>query len=498
MLNNCPLRFPWLQMWCAFDTCKDGCVNVKLERNTMLPDIQELADLIWQPMIILVLGGSILLTLRTRFFQIRHLPFILKETFGQLFSNDDNGRGTVTAFQAMTTALASSIGAANIVVAPTVIFLAGPGALFWMWVSGILTSATKFGEVALAIKYREKNEDGEYIGGASYVFRKGIRNNIGKILGFLVSFILMIEILPSISLQTISAAGPVENVAAAIGIDNTLARNITIIAIFILTVLVVYGGVKSIGRLSEKLVPYMAITYLVLGAIILVMHIDQIPNALRMVVVGAFNPKAISGGFVGATLQNVIRNGVARGVYSNEAGLGTTGFGHAAATTDHPARQGVWGVFEVIIDTLVVCTMSGLIILVTGVWTPGMSEQALNETMPVAVERAINESLGIFGSVVISICLFLFVVSTMIVIVFYCEKQAEYLFGRTGGLLLRAIACGMILVSMFISFENAGAYLDLALAFVVLPNMIGIIMLNGEVKAIKEDFFDNPKYMSND
>ena len=460
--------------------------------------VAEIADWLWGiPLLTLIIGGSIFLTFRTKFFQFRYFPFIIKETLGQLFSKDDEGKGTVSAFQAMTTALASSIGAANIVVAPTVIFMAGPGAIFWMWVSGIFSCATKFAEVALAIKYREKNEDGEFVGGASYTFKNALKGNLGKIMGVIFSFFFMIQILPSITIQTISAAGPMVNVADIVGVNEIWAERITIIAVFLLTALVVYGGVSAIGRLTEKLVPFMAALYIGLGLIIIFMNIDQLPDALRYIIVGAFNPRAVAGGFAGATLRNVIQSGVARGVYSNEAGIGSAGFGHAAATTDHPARQGIWGCLEVIIDTLVVCTISSLIILVTGTWTPGMSEQALSEVAPVAVERAINASLGSIGSIIISICLFLFVLSTLIVIVFYCEKQAEYLFGHIGALIFRAIASAMILVALFASFESIGAYLDIALAFVITPNMIGLLLLSKEVKQIKQDFFDNPEYDTN-
>lgn len=460
--------------------------------------VDALADWLWGiPLLLLILGGSIILTIQTGFFQIRYFPFIIKETFGNLFSKDEEGTGTVSAFQAMTTALASSIGAANIVVAPTVIFTAGPGALFWMWVSGIFSCATKFAEVALAMKYREKNEEGKYVGGASYTFKNALKGNLGKITGGMVSLFFMIQILPSISIQTISAAGPMVNVASIVGVNETWAERITIIAVFLLTILVVYGGVSAIGRFTEKLVPFMAAIYIGLGVVIILMNINRVPEAFRYIFVGAFNPTAIVGGFAGATLKNVIQSGVARGVYSNEAGMGSAGYGHAAATTDHPARQGIWGCFEVIIDTLVVCTISGLIILVTETWTPGMSEETLLEVSPVAVERAINTALGSVGSIIISICLFLFVLSTIIVIVFYCEKQAEYLFGRIGGLIFRAIASGMILVALFVSFARVGAYLDIALALVIIPNMIGLILLNKEVKAIKEDFFDNPEYNTN-
>lgn len=459
--------------------------------------VEQIANWIWGlPLITLIVGGSIFLTIRTGFFQFKYFPFIIKETFGKLFNSDDDGKGTVSAFQAMTTALASSIGAANIVVAPTVIFTAGPGAIFWMWVSGIFSAATKFSEVALAVKYREKNEDGEFVGGASYTFKNALKGNLGKVFAFMVSFFFMIQILPSITIQTLSASGPMVNVADIVSVDQRTTEIVVILFIFAITALVAYGGVTAIGRLTEKLVPFMAALYILLGLVIIFMNLENLPGAFQYIFVGAFNPRAVAGGFAGATLRNVISSGVARGVYSNEAGMGSAGYGHAAATTDHPARQGIWGVFEVLIDTLVVCTISSLIILVTETWTPEMSENALSSVAQVAVERSVYDTLGPIGSIIISTCLFLFVLSTIIVIVFYCEKQAEYLFGTIGAHIFRALALCMILISLFTTFGSAGAYLDIALALVVIPNMIGLLLLNKDIKNIVDDFFKSSKYLN--
>lgn len=455
------------------------------------------AEWLWgPPILILITGCGLYISFITGFFQIRYFHIIIKETFGKMFSKTNEGDGTVSAFQAMTTALASSIGAANIVVVPTIIFTAGPGAIFWMWVAAILGEATKFAEVALSVKYREKNKEGEYVGGASYTFKNGIKGPLGKVLGAMVAFFFMLEILPSISLQTLSAAGPLVKVGEMVGIQENHAKIAAVIFIFVLTTLVVYGGVKAIGRVTEKLVPFMALIYITIGLIVILMNIQRVPGAFASIFVGAFNPAAVAGGFVGATLKNVIQKGIARGVYSNEAGMGSAGYGHAAATTDHPARQGLWGCFEVIVDTLVVCTVSGLIVLVTETWKPGMTEAEIEAVSPIAVERAVNSVFGSLGSVIISLCLFMFVLSTIIVIVFYCEKQAEYLFGSLGGKLLRALASLMILAALVLSFSKAGVFLDVTLGLVVIPNLIGVLILSREVKQMKDDFFNNKKYLN--
>lgn len=417
----------------------------------------------------------------------------MQQTIGQVFSSKQHGEGQLSPFQAMTTALASSIGAANIVVAPAIIFTSGPGAIFWMVLVSLIGQATKFAEVTLSMNYREKNEDGEYVSGASYVLKKGIGGTLGKVLGTLVSFFFMIEILPSITLQSISASEPIMTIGQTFGADPQVVKYIAIAAIFILTALVTYGGVEAIGETTSFLVPIMAVAYIVLGLIILVMNVDELPDVVRYIFVGAFNPKAFAGGFAGATIQRVIGDGVARGVYSSEAGMGSAGYGHAAAATDHPVRQGLWGCFEVLADTMVLL-MSTLVVLAAGIWTPGMSDAALQASASNAVDRAFNDSFGVFGSVMVSIFLFLFVISTLIVIVFYCEKQAEYLFGTRICKIFRALAMFMIILGAFVSFEGAGTFLDITLGLVIIPNMIGVIMLSGKVKSLTNEFFSNPTY----
>ncbi|WP_455256557.1 alanine/glycine:cation symporter family protein [Peptoniphilus asaccharolyticus] len=442
--------------------------------------ISDVTNAFWGwPILIVLLGGGLIVCVRTGFVQIRYLPFILKQTFGKMFSSNVGGEGSVSPFQAATAALASSIGAANIVVAPSIIFTAGPGAIFWMWIAGLIGQATKFGEIILGIKYREKNVDGEYVGGPAYTFKKGIGGTLGKIMGFLVSFFFMIEILPSITLQTISAAAPLEQLG--------LSRVVSAVVIAVLVILVAYGGIKRIAQVTEKMVPIMAAIYIIAGLIIIIMHIDKLPGAFGMIIYGAFNPKAVVGGAAGAGIAQLIRAGAARGCYSNEAGMGSAPYAHATAVTDHPCRQGMWGIFEVIADTMIVCTISALLVLVTGLYqNPDMKD--------IGVERAFNAAFGQVGTAVIAISLFLFVLSTIIVIVFYAEKQGEYLFGTTIGKVVRFIACGMVILGGFVSFDNAGVFLDATLGLVVFTNMVGMIMLSGELKELVDEFFKDPKY----
>ena len=448
--------------------------------QAILDIISKLTGWFWGwPILIVLLGGGLLISIRIGFIQIKYLPFICKQTFGKMFSSDVGGEGSVSPFQAATAALASSIGAANIVVAPSIIFTAGPGAIFWMWIAAIIGQGTKFAEIVLGIKYREKNVDGEYVGGPSYTFKKGIGGTAGKIMGFLVSFFFMIEILPSITLQTISAVGPLEQLG--------LSRVVAAVVITILVVLVAYGGIKRIAQVTEKMVPFMAALYIIMGLVVIIMHADQIPAAFKAIFVGAFNPRAIGGGVAGAGISALIKAGAARGCYSNEAGMGSAPYAHATAVTDHPVRQGMWGIFEVIADTVIVCTISALVVLTTGLWqNPDMKD--------IGVERAFNTAFGQIGTAVIAISLFLFVLSTIVVIVFYAEKQGEYLFGTTAGKIVRFIACAMIILGGFVSFDNAGVFLDATLGLVVFTNMVGMIMLSGEIRELVDEFFHDSKY----
>lgn len=326
------------------------------------------------------------------------------------------------------------------------------------------------------------------------MLKNGLKGKLGKALGGLAAFFFMIEILPSITLQTLAAAGPIKNVFAQTNLNENLIKNIAIVVIFILVSVVVFGGVKQIGRVTEKMVPIMASLYVLFGIIIILMHISELPRVIGLIFKGAFDPLAVVGGVGGLSLSQVISKGVARGVYSNEAGMGSAGYGHAAATTDHPARQGMWGIFEVFADTIVVCTISALTVLLTGIWQPNMSKEAISQVSAVAVERAFNTLFGQLGSIVVSISLFLFVLSTIIVIVFYCEKQAEYLWGTRIGKLMRLIASLMIILGIFVSFDKAGVFLDFTLGLVVIPNMIGLVVMSREVAEIKKEFFDGDKY----
>ncbi|NEZ46934.1 sodium:alanine symporter family protein [Clostridium niameyense] len=442
--------------------------------------IGKISNWIWgPPMLILLVGGGIILTFTLDFFQIKYLPYIMKQTFGKMFSKPAEGEGTITPFQAACSALASTVGAANIIGVPVAIAFGGPGAIFWMWIVAILGQATKFSEIILGIKYREKNEQGEYVGGPVYYLKKGLK---APFLATMCSFCFMLEIIPSISTQSLSVC----QTAQTIG----LPKLVTAIIVTILVGLVVYGGIKRIGQVTEKLVPIMALVFIICSLIIIMFNIDKLPYAFSLIFKGAFSPQAAAGGFGGATIAQTLRWGTARGTYSNEAGMGSAPIAHSAAVTDHPVRQAFWGVFEILVDTIIICTLTALVVITTGIWQKVPSGEAAS--MPsMAFQHVFGNNVG---GTIVSISLLLFVLSTIIVIVFYCEKQAEALFGLKFAKVIRFICLLAIIYGAVGELKFLFSLLDILLALVAIPNMIGVIAMRKEVKELKEDFFSDPKY----
>jgi AGCS family alanine or glycine:cation symporter len=421
---------------------------------------------IWgTPMMIILVGGGIWLTIRLDFFPIRYFPFIVKETFGKIFTQPE-GEGTISPFQAACSALASTIGGSNIIGVPVAVAFGGPGAVFWMWVTAVIGFATKFSEVVLGIQHREINEEGNFVGGPMYYLRKGLGI---RFLGGLYAFFLMIELIPSISTQTVNVA----QTAGSIGIPNV----VTGIVVTFVVGLVVVGGIRRIGLVTERLVPFMALLYFLIALVILFIHIAKLPVVLALIFEHAFTPTAAMGGFAGSSLAAAMRWGVARGCYSNEAGMGTASIAHAAAVTDHPARQAMWGIFEVVVDTIIVCSTTAFVVLVTDVWRTVPADQA--GSMPArAFQQLLGEGLG--GGAV-TVCLLLFVISTIIVVIYYGEKQAEYLFGTKFSKVMRFVYLAAIMAGAMMGLEFLYQFLDIFLATIVIPNVVGLILMSGLV-----------------
>ncbi|SKC36873.1 alanine/glycine:cation symporter family protein [Maledivibacter halophilus] len=449
--------------------------------------INYMTGLLWGPfMLILLLGGGIFLTIRLNFIQFRYFKYMWNQTFGNLFKkqekqDSEDAHGTVTPFQAVTTALASTVGAANIVGVPVAIFFGGPGAVFWMWVTALFGMITKYVEVVLGVMYREKNADGEYVGGPMYYLKNGLKS---KFLGNAYAFIFMLTIVSGIMVQANSAAGSAES----LGINTTISG----IIITLIVGIIVVGGVKRVGKVSEKFVPFMASLY-VLGCLIIIFaNITAIPGVFVSIFKSAFSPQAAVGGFAGSTIALTMRWGIARGAYSNEAGMGSAPIAHAAAKTDHPVRQGMWGMFSVFFDTLLICTMTALVILSTGIWTNGDIGAAA------MTAEAFNDFYGKIGGGLVSFSVLLFVISTIYVILFYGERLAEYLFGKTFSLIMRYVYLGACFAGAVGGLRFLWIFLDFLFGLAVIPNMIGVLFLSGVVAKKTKEFFTSEKYYLKD
>ncbi|MDR0386920.1 MAG: amino acid carrier protein [Treponema sp.] len=439
----------------------------------------------WNILFLVVLvGGGLYLTIRLNFFQIRHLPYIIKQTFGKILDKG-KGEGTVSPFFAVSTAMASTIGASNIVGVPAAIAFGGPGALFWMWVIFILGGATKFSEVVLGVHFREQNADGHYVGGPGYYMTKGFPSKaVGKAMALAGAFVAMIYYVPSIATQSVSL---IQN-AEAIGINKYLAGAI----LMVLVGAVVLGGLIRVSKVASKLVPIMCILFFAGSLVVLFANIGNLFPSLSLVFQSAFTGTAAAGGFIGAGVSMAIRMGLARATYSCEAGMGSAPIAHAAAITDHPVRQGLWGVFEVLIDGTV-CTLSGLVVLASGVWKEVGPAEAF--TMPaVAFQRV----LGPAGTYIVTISVFLFVLSTIIAVIWYAEKLVEFFFNTKISKYTRIIYTLSVMVGAFFGLEAILAVLDLANALIILPNMITVLVLSPLVVKLTKEYFSSGEYYLKD
>ncbi|MFC3041178.1 alanine/glycine:cation symporter family protein [Virgibacillus xinjiangensis] len=433
-----------------------------------------ISDFMWTYVLsALLLFTGVLYTYRLKFFQLRLFPHILKKTIGQVFKKNRH-TGTITPFQAFTSALASTAGATNIVGVPIAIALGGPGALFWMWLVALIGMATKYGEILLGLKYRQKNDKGIWVGGPQYYIKKAL--GWDKV-ATLFAFFLMIELIPSTMVQSNSISTQLEGTFG-------FSQSMTGIILAVLIGIMVFGGIKRISKITDKLVPFMVITYLLFGFIIIGVHIDELPHVFALIFTHAFTPISAAGGFAGAGIAQALRWGMARGLYSNEAGVGTAPIAHAAAQTDHPSKQAFWGVFSVFVDTIIICTVSGLVVLVTGAWQEVGPEQA-SIMISVAYGSVFGET---FGSAFIAIFLIFFVITTIGILIFYGEKQAEYLFNPKAAQGMRIVYLIAIYIGAIGGLQFVWQLVDLMLAIVVILNIIPMIFLSREVKSLTDDY----------
>jgi AGCS family alanine or glycine:cation symporter len=428
------------------------------------------------PLIIIITAAAILYSVALKFFQFRRFGYITKNTFGKIFEKELRGEGTLTPFQAASSALAGTLGVGNIAGVGVAVGLGGPGALFWMWVVALLAAVAKYAEVVLGIHYREKDpETGIFRGGFMYIVKRGLGEG-WKWLAFLWSFLFFLQFLVSGAVQSNALS---DVVSYSFGVNKLVAG--IIIAVFV--GLVILGGIKRIGKVAEKLVPLMAVIYFVGAMAIILINVAELPGALATIFRSAFGGMAPVGGFAGSTIMMAIQNGFARGVYSNEAGMGTSPMAHSTAITDHPVRQGMWGIFEVFVDTIIMCTLTGLVIVITGVLPSGEVGASLTAS-------AFRSGLFGAGDVVVTVTTVLFAYTTILLAEFYAETGGIYCFGNKITYPFRIVFLIGLVIGSVGGLQTIWGLMDAFMAITVAINLIVIMALYKKVVSLTQEFFD--------
>jgi alanine or glycine:cation symporter, AGCS family len=444
----------------------------------MLPIIQNINSILWGYFLIFFLAGTgIFLTIRLRFVQVHYLKKAFKKTFSKSSFHEEKGQKGMTPFQALSTAVAAQIGTGNLAGAATAIMSGGPGAIFWMWVCAFFGMSTCFSEAVLAQKYK-KEIDGEISGGPAYYIKNGLNSPILAAF-FSISLIIALGFI-GVMVQSNSIS---TSFNSAYNISPILIG--VIIAILAGTILI--GGIKRIGHFAEKVVPLMAILYIIGSIAIVAMHYQNILPALHMIFVGAFNPQAVAGGIFGATIRQAVRYGVARGLFSNEAGMGSTPHAHAVAKVAHPVDQGLVSIVGVFVDTFIVLTLTALVILTTGVLGNGKTGIELTQS-------AFNQGFGAWGSPFIAICLLFFAFTTIIGWAFFGEANIKYLFVRRFGksplYIYRILVLAFVILGSLVKVDFIWELADTFNGLMVIPNLIALIILSTvvskELKSYKE------------
>lgn len=442
--------------------------------------------LVWGvPAMVCIIGVGILLSIRTGFIQFKRFPYAMKATLGKIFKKNEAGHGAITPFQAVCTALAATVGTGNIAGVAGAIAIGGPGAVFWMWISSLLGMCTKFAEVTLAVFYRERNEHGDYVGGPMYY----IKNGLHKRWHFLAALYAAFGVLTVFGTGN---ATQVNTITTAINsallsyhvVDQDSLGTVSLmigIVIAVIVGLVLLGGVKRIGKVTEKLVPFMAVLYIILALGVVIINIEKVPAVFSSIICGAFNPSAVTGGIIGGVFIS-IQKGVSRGIFSNEAGLGTGSIAHATSDTKNPVEQGMFGIFEVFADTIVICTLTAFTILCSGV--------AVNYGAPAGAELTISGFTATYGnwvSVFTAVAMCCFAFSTILGWGLYGARCIEYLGSAK---LIRPFMVVYAFVAIIGATMDLGLLWGIADTFnglMAIPNLIALFLLSGTVvRLVKE------------
>ena len=445
-------------------------------------------NFIWGvPAMICIIGVGLYLSIRTNFLQIRKFPYAIKTTLGRMLRKREASDGSMTPFQAVCTALAATVGTGNIAGVAGAIAIGGPGAVFWMWISALLGMCTKFSEVTLAVHFRETNADGELVGGPMYYIKNGLKKHWHWLAYLFSAFGVLTVFGTGNATQVNTITTAIDSALLNYNIiseNNVSVTNLVIgIALTILVGLVLLGGIKRIGQVTEKLVPFMAVFYIVLALGVVLLNINRIPGVFASIIEGAFTPASVTGGAVGSFFMSM-KKGVSRGIFSNEAGLGTGSIAHACADTRKPVKQGFFGIFEVFTDTIVICTLTALVILCSGI-PVGYGEAAGAELTILGFTSTYGDWVSVFTA--LAMCCFAF--STIIGWGLYGARCIEFILGSK---VIEPFMVVYSLVAILGATADLGLLWSIAETFnglMAIPNLIAVFLLSGVVLKLVKDYF---------
>ncbi|MGN1397768.1 MAG: alanine/glycine:cation symporter family protein [Streptococcus gallolyticus] len=437
--------------------------------------LSSLDSLVWgPPLLVLLVGTGIYLSTRLGLLQVFRLPKALK----LIFSAEAKGQGDISSFAALATALAATIGTGNIVGVATAIKLGGPGALFWMWMAAFFGMATKYAEGVLAIKYRTRDANGDIAGGPMHYIVNGMGKHWKPLAIAFSIFGVMVALFGSGTFTQVNSITD--------SLSNTVGWSPKVISLVlaVLVSIIIFGGIQSISKVAEKIVPFMAIIYILATLTILAFHFDHIIPGLGLVLHSAFTGKAATGGFAGATVVTAIQAGIARGIFSNESGLGSAPIAAAAAKTEEPVEQGLVSMTGTFIDTIIICTLTGLSIIVTGDWSSNLNGAMLTQS-------AFSSVFGNFGVYALTISLILFAFTTILGWCYYGERCFEFLFGVKAIPVYRIVFIAMVALGGYISLETIWVIADIVNGLMAIPNLIALLALSPIIIKETKHYFDN-------
>ena len=441
----------------------------------LIPILDSIDSIIWgPPLIALLVGTGIFLTIRLGLLQVIHLP----KALGLIFRAENRGRGDVSSFKALCVALSATVGTGNIVGVATAVKVGGPGALFWMWMAAFFGMATKYAEGLLAIKYRSMDENGEIAGGPMYYIRNGMGEKYKPLATFFAIACILVAYLGIGTFPQVNAI--VDSVELSFGVPKIASDAV----LTLLVAAVTLGGLQSIAQVASRIVPFMAVLYTIISLILIFMHISEVPAAIGMILESAFTGHAAVGGFTGSTIMMAMQNGIARGVFSNESGLGSAPSAAAAAKTKWPAEQGLISMTGTFIDTIIICSMTGLALILTGVWSGDTAGAAMTSA-------AFSSAFGTAGAMLLSVSLTLFAFTTILGWNYYGERACIYLLGTKGVLPYRVIFILLIASGAFLKLEAIWILADIVNGLMAIPNLIALIALSGIVVAETRLYLDH-------